>query len=205
MLTFSSPFIVGCSGRVRPSFSHDCGLGRAPSGARGHTQTHVHRASPARMQLPPHPAAWTEPPLTEEQRGPDTYIWDPNYVGTMHPGLGEPDCFPLDEVMTSGVYERMVYQELDRYERSPEIFQPDEDLLEWLVTVDRLLPRGMDDAELEMEAEKQVAGITEEDLEFGEEDSRTLAYYSRQGEGSSLGASPDFGGLAESGLESMLE
>jgi hypothetical protein len=157
------------------------------------------------MQLPPNPAAWPEPPLTPEQIGSELYKWDPTYPGTMSPGIGEPDCFPLDEVMNSGVYERMVYQELDMYDRSPEIYQPDADLLEWLVKTDRILPRDMDDAELEMEAEKQIVGITEEDLDFGDEDARTLAYYSRQGEGASYGASPDFGGLAESGLENMYE
>jgi hypothetical protein len=202
MVAFASPLpVTRLAFRRHASIAHGDESMRPLRRARVATGS----SSPARMQLPPNPAAWPEPPLTEEQLGPDTYKWDPAFLGTLHPGIGEPDCFPLDEVMSSGVYERMKYQELDRYERSPELFDPDEDLLEWLVGVDRLLPRDIDDAELEMEVEKQIAGITEEDLEFGEEDSRTLAYYSKQGEGSSLGSSSDFGGLAESGLEGMLE
>jgi hypothetical protein len=158
---------------------------------------HAARATP-RAQVPPDWATRPEPPLDEDQRGPVGYVWDPNFPGTLKPGLKLDDCFPLEVVLDSEVYERMVYQELDKYAICPEIHSPDEDLLEWLAKEGKLL---VEDEELEDEAQRQVMGVTEEDLDFSEEDDKMLAYYSKQGEGSSLGASSDFGGIAESGLE----
>lgn len=147
------------------------------------------------MQIPPF--GQEEPPLTKEERGPPDYKWDPNFPGTMKPGQVE-DNFPLRKVLESDVYERMEYQELDADERDPHIFEPDEDLLEWLARHGRLIPRGASDDEFEMEAERQISGITEEDLDFADDDSQMIAYYSRQGEGTATGSSPDFGGFSES-------
>lgn len=150
------------------------------------------------MQLPPDHATRDVPPLDESQRGPDGYKWDPNFPGTLRPGLSMDDCFPLESVMNNGVYERMEYEELDMYAICDEIHKPDNDLLEWLAKEGRLLG---DDGEVEGEAESQVAGVTEEDLDFSDEDDKMLAYYSKQGEGSSVGASSDFGGIAESSTD----
>lgn len=156
------------------------------------------RPSRVTMQLPPDHETREVPPLDEDQRGPEDYDWDPNFPGTLRPGRALDDCFPLEEVMNSGVYERMVYQELDMYAICDEIHKPDEDMLEFLAKEGRLLG---DDGDLEMEAERQVVGVTEEDLDFSDEDDKMLAYYSKQGEGSSVGASSDFGGIAESSID----
>lgn len=147
------------------------------------------------MQLPP--ATQPEPPLSPEQVGPPDYKWDPAFPGTLKPGSVE-DNYPLHKVLESDVYENMVYEELDMDDLSPVVFQPEEDLLEWLAKEGRLLPRGMTDDEFESEAEMQISGMSEEDLEFADDDSKMIAYYSRQGEGSAAGASADFGGFAES-------
>lgn len=151
------------------------------------------------MQLPPDAATRGEPPLSDEQRGPENYVWDPTFPGTVKPGLALDDCFPLSEVLDSEVYERMVYQELDMYEICPEIHTPDKDLLEWLAAEGRLLA---EDGEADEDGNARMTGVTEEDLDFGDEDDKMLAYYSKQGEGSALGAGSDFGGIAESGFES---
>lgn len=147
------------------------------------------------MQLPP--GSHEEPPLTDLEKGPPGYKWDPSFPGTLKPG-SEEDNYPLDIVLASGVYERMQFQELDMDELDKQIFTPDEDFLQWLAVHGRLLPRDLTEEELESEAEKQISGITEEDLDFADEDSKMIAYYSRQGEGSSAGASADFGGFSES-------
>lgn len=150
------------------------------------------------MLIPPKPNRDVEPPLTPEQKGPPEYKWNPDYPGTLKPGSVD-DNYPLSKVLESDVYDNIVYEELDMYEREPQIFEVDEDLLEWLAKQGRLIPRGAEnDEEFETEMEKQVNGITEEDLEFGEDDSRMIAYYSRQGEGSAMGAGNDYGGLADS-------
>lgn len=171
--------------------------------ARGHPLLHPAQTATAsrrprvpRMQLPP-PGAIPSPPLTEEQVGPPDYKWDPAYPGTLKPGSKE-DNFPLDEVLASGVYERMQYQEYDTDACDPVIVEPDEDLLEWLAREGKLIPRNATEDEFDLEADRQATGITEEDLEYGEDDDKMLAYYSRQGEGSAAGASADFGGFAES-------
>lgn len=149
-----------------------------------------------RCQIPP-PNGYWEPPLSEEQRGPPRYAWDPTFPGTLKPGSVD-DNFPLEKVLASDVYRRMEYVEMDIDERTPQVFPPDEDFLEWLAREGKLLPRGLSDDEFDTEAEKQMTGITEEDLEFADDDSKMLAYYSRQGEGSAAGASSDFGGFSES-------
>ncbi|KAI0558433.1 hypothetical protein FGB62_211g016 [Gracilaria domingensis] len=161
-------------------------------------ERHSAKKAPRRrtqMQIPP--PGHEQPPLSELEKGPPGYKWNPDYPGTMKPGL-EPDNYPLEDVMTSGVYERMEYTEMDIDERDPRVFEPDEDLLEWLAKHGRLIPRGASDDEIETEAERQISGITEEDLDFGDDDSRMIAYYSRQGEGSASGAGQDFGGFSES-------
>lgn len=145
------------------------------------------------MQLPPksHVDLY-EPPLSDEQKGPPDYKWDPNYPGTLKPGSVD-DNYPLKRVLESDVYENMKYEELDIDERTPIVFEPEEDLLQWLAQQGRLLPRGLSDDEFDVEAERQMSGITEEDLEFADEDSKTIAYYSRQqGDGNSTAASGDF-------------
>jgi hypothetical protein len=153
------------------------------------------------MQIPPlvNGKPRPEPPLNPVQRGPEGYTWDPSYPGTMHPGIAQDDCFPLASVLESGVYERMEYQELDMYERSPEIFTVDDDLLDWLAREGRFLERGAEDGDLDADSDKMVAGVTEEDLDFADDDDKMLAYYSKQGEGSAVGAGSDFGGVADSG------
>jgi hypothetical protein len=124
----------------------------------------------------------------------------------MHPGIQQDDCFPLAEALASGVYDRIQFQELDLYERSSELFKIDEDLLEWLARENRFLSSDGDSDDLEADADKQLAGVTEEDLDFADDDDKMLAYYSKQGEGSAVGAGSDFGGLADSSsFESSFE
>lgn len=115
----------------------------------------------------------------------------------MKPGSVD-DNFPLHRVLESDVYERMEYEELDIDERTARVFEPGEDMLQWLSKQGRLLPKDISDQDFEMEAEKQMSGITEEDLEYADDDSKMIAYYSKQGEGSALGSSADFGGFADS-------
>lgn len=146
------------------------------------------------MQLPPD--THEEPPLTRDQLGPVNYKWDPDYPGTLKPGSVD-DNYPLRRVLESDVYENMVYEELDIDERSPYVYPPEEDMLQWLAREGRLLPREMTDDEFDSEVDKQISGITAEDLEFADDDSKMIAYYSRQGEGSAAGASSDFGGFSE--------
>lgn len=133
--------------------------------------------------------------------GPPAYKWDPNFPGTLKPGSVD-ENYPLRAVLESDVYDNMVYEELDMDDRTPFVFPPEEDLLEWLAKEGRLLPRDVPEDEFDSEAEKQISGITEEDLEFADDDSKMIAYYSRQGEGSAAGASSDFGGFAESSVDS---
>lgn len=167
---------------------------------------HACRLGALRMQIPPDVETRFEPPLTEDHLGPPEYKWNPDFPGTIAPGIGQDDCFPLEQVLNSGVYENMVFEELDMYERTPEIFTPDEDLLEWLDKQGRLLNEDSEDWKLDSDVEKQIAGVTEDDLDFSDDDDKMLAYYSRQGEGSSIGSGQDFGGIAESGLiESSFE
>lgn len=190
--------VSGCTSLTR-TMRHNshCILSPRPSRYR-----YQHRQSQVIMQIPP--PGHVEPPLTPEEKGPPGYKWNPDYPGTLKPGLA-PDNFPLEEVLSSGVYERMEYQELEMDEKDMTIFAPDEDLLEWLAKEGRLIPRGASDDEFETEAERQISGITEEDLDFADDDSKMIAYYSRQGEGSSAGASPDFGGFSESSGDTGLE
>lgn len=149
------------------------------------------------MLIPPKPNKDIEPPLSPEQVGPPEYKWDPNFPGTLKPGLVD-DNYPLSEVLESGVYENMKYEELDMDGREPQIFELEEDLLEWLSKQGRLISRDAeDDDEFETDVEKQMNGITEEDLEFRDDDSRMIAYYSKQGEGSAMGTGSDFGGFAD--------
>lgn len=149
------------------------------------------------MQLPPEAFKKREPELSPEQRGPPDYNWNPDYPGTLKPG-SVPDNFPLEKVLESDVYKNMVYQELDIDERDGEIFPLEEDLLEWMAKEGRLMSRGSDEEDGDGDVDKQITGITEEDLDYGEDDSRMIAYYSKQGEGNTAGASSDFGGFAES-------
>lgn len=151
------------------------------------------------MQLPP--STHLEPPLSEDQLGPPNYKWDPAYPGTLKPGTVD-DNYPLRRVLDSDVYENMKYEELDIDERTPRVFAPEEDLLQWLSKQGRLLPRGMSDEEFDSEADRQISGITEEDLDFADDDSKMIAYYSKQGEGSAAGSGADFGGFSESSADS---
>lgn len=176
-----------------PGVSRTCGEFRRSYACRS-------RLRMPRMQIPPDYETRFEPPLTEEHLGPPGYKWDPDYPGTMAPGIGQEDRFPLQEMLDSGVYENMVYEELDMYERTSEIFKPDEDLLEWLGHQGRLITEDSDDWVFDTDTEKQTAGVTEEDLDYADDDEKMLAYYSRQGEGSAIGSGQDFGGIAESGI-----
>lgn len=150
------------------------------------------------MQLPP-PNQY-EPPLPEEERAPPDYKWDPDFPGTLKPGTVE-DNYPLARVLASDVYENMVYEELDMDERCQDLFEPDEDFLEWLMKEGRLIPRNTENEDIEMEPDSQMDGITEDELGYGDDDSKMIAYYSRQGEGSVEGSSSDFGGFSESSAD----
>lgn len=139
------------------------------------------------MQLPPPDILALEPLLPKEMAGPPDYKWDPDFPGTIKPGQCE-DNFPLEDVLNSGVYERMKYDERDIDECAPVIHEPDEDLLQWLAKEGRLLPRDVDIANNDevLAMKGGVATVAEEDLadfnnNTGEEDDKSmLAYYSRQ-------------------------
>lgn len=149
------------------------------------------------MLMPPKANRKIEPPLTPEQVGPPGYKWNPDYPGTLKPG-SEPDNYPLEKVLQSDVYDVMEYEELEMDERTTQIFEPDEDLLHWLAAQGRLIPREAEEDEEDWEIDRQMSGITEEDLDYVDDDNKMIAYYSRQGEGSSIGSSSDFGGFSES-------
>lgn len=153
------------------------------------------RGRGATMLIPP---AHYQLPLTDEEKLSDDYKWDPSYPGTLKPGT-VPDNYPLEDVLDSEVYEKMVYEELGMDERHPSIYEQelDEDFLEWLDKEGRLIPRDSEDEDMfESETDNQVGGITEDDLDYGDDDSKMIAYYSRQGDVSS----PDFefGNFSES-------
>lgn len=150
------------------------------------------------MQLPP--PGQEGPPLAEADRGPPEYKWDPDFPGTLKPGTVE-DNFPLHRVLSSDVYENMVYQELDMDERCQEIFEPDDDLLEWLAKEGRLIPRDANNDDLDLDVDTHISSMSDDDLDFADDDSKMIAYYSRQGEGSTTGASSDFGGFSESSVD----
>lgn len=150
----------------------------------------------ASMQLPPPAQRELEPGLTEEQRGPEGYKWNPDFPGTLKPGTCA-DNFPLEDVLASGVYERMKYEEVDTDECRPVVHKPDVDLLEWLSREGRLIARDADEEDLE----QTTTEVVDEDLEFADDDDKMLAYYSRQREGSAAGASADFGGFSESSTD----
>lgn len=153
------------------------------------------RGSNVTMLIPP---KHYQLPLTDEEKLSANYNWDPSYPGTLKPGT-VPDNYPLEDVLNSDVYEKMVYEELDVDERHPSIYeqQLDEDFLDWLEKAGRLIPRDSEDEDMfESETDEQVSGITEDDLDYGDDDSKMIAYYSRQGDVSS----PDFefGSFSES-------
>lgn len=151
------------------------------------------------MQIPPNPELFEGVPFPKRDQAPPEYRWDPTFPGTLKPGLVE-DNFPLDKVLESDVYERMVYDEFDMDERVADIIEPEEDLLEWLAKKGRLIPKDAEDNDFELDAETQIAtsGDAEEMDGFADDDSKMIAYYSRQSEGSAEGASLDFGGFSES-------
>lgn len=90
----------------------------------------------------------------------------------------------------------MVYDEFDMDERVAEIVEPDDDLLEWLDRNNRLIPRDAttDDFDLESEA----AQMTDDDLDYTDDDSKMIEYYLKQSEGADTGTSLDFGGFSDS-------
>lgn len=146
------------------------------------------------MLIPP---AHYNVPLSDEDKGPKGYKWDPNYPGTLKPG-SVPDNYPLEDVLNSDVYENIVYEEWDIDERHPSIYeqQVDEDFLEWLDKQGRLIPRDSEDEDMfEPEAGTQ-ASIPEDDLDYADDDSKMIAYYSRNSNGAS--SDFDFGGFSES-------
>lgn len=151
------------------------------------------------MQIPPN-ADMLNIPLSAKDAGPVGYKWNANYPGTLKPGLVE-DNYPLQRVLDSDVYENMVYDEFDWDERVADIFEPDEDLLEWLDKKGRLIPRNANNDDFDMEVINGELGttMTEDDLDgYADDDSKMIAYYSKQSEGSAVGSSPDFGGFSES-------
>lgn len=147
------------------------------------------------MQLPP-PGIY-DVPLSDEDIETPEYRWQQEFPGTLKPGLVD-DNFPLQRVLDSGVYKNMVYDEFDMDERYADIFEPDEDLLEWLAKEGRLIARDAGDEEFDTEAETQISSIADDDLDYADDDSKMLAYYSRQSGRSSFGADLDFGGFSES-------
>lgn len=146
------------------------------------------------------PPPYYNPPLHEDDQPPPNYKWNPNFPGTMKPGL-TPDNFPLEKVLASDVIDRMVYEEIDMDARTRHIFAPDDDLLEWIAKKGRLIPSDVANEDIEMEPDTQLEGITEEDLDYADDDSKMIAYYSKQGEGSATGSSFDFGGFSESSMD----
>eukprot|EP00179_Madagascaria_erythrocladioides_P004550 CAMPEP_0198310764 /NCGR_PEP_ID=MMETSP1450-20131203/2711_1 /TAXON_ID=753684 ORGANISM="Madagascaria erythrocladiodes, Strain CCMP3234" /NCGR_SAMPLE_ID=MMETSP1450 /ASSEMBLY_ACC=CAM_ASM_001115 /LENGTH=145 /DNA_ID=CAMNT_0044013611 /DNA_START=164 /DNA_END=601 /DNA_ORIENTATION=+ len=104
------------------------------------------------------------------------FNWNKEYVGTMVPGT-DGDNFPLEDIMH--VAGSMKYDELDEDERVAEILEPDEDILEWLASKGRLIPRGVEEDDDEFEMKRQMTGITEEDLEFDGDEDDMLSYYNR--------------------------
>lgn len=153
------------------------------------------RGSNVTMLIPP---KHYDLPLTDDEKISPDYEWDPAHPGTLKPGT-VPDNYPLEDVLNSDVYEKMVYEELDVDERHPSIYaqELEEDFLEWLEKAGRLIPRDSEDEDMfESEADTQVSGISEDDLDYADDDSKMIAYYSRQGDVSS--SDPEFGSFSES-------
>jgi len=126
------------------------------------------------MQLPP--ASAYQPPLTPEMLPPKNYRWSPDFPGTLKPGL-VPDNFPIPQVLESGVYDNMKFQELEADDRDGDMTPLSDDLLEFMAVNGRLLDE-------EAEAETGEGGargrLVGEELDFGgDEEDKVLQLYSR--------------------------
>jgi len=126
------------------------------------------------MQLPPSTAF--QPPLTPEMLPPKNYTWSPDFPGTLKPGL-VPDNFPISQVLESGVYDNMKFQELEADDRDGDMTPLNDDLLEFMAVNGRLLDE-------EAEAETGEGGargrLVGEELDFGgDEEDKVLQLYSR--------------------------
>lgn len=84
-------------------------------------------------------------------------------------------------------------------ERVAEIVEPDEDLLEWLDRNNRLIPRDAATDDFDLDSDAQTTALTEDDLDYTDDDSKMIEYYSKQSEGAQTGTSLDFGGFSDSG------
>lgn len=93
----------------------------------------------------------------------------------------------------------MVYDEFDMDERVAEIVEPDEDLLEWLDRNNRLIPHDAPTDDFDLDSDPQMTVLTEDDLNYADDDSKMIEYYSKQSEGAQTGTSLDFGGFSDSG------
>ncbi|GAB0495729.1 hypothetical protein MMPV_007034 [Pyropia vietnamensis] len=126
------------------------------------------------MQLPP--ASAFQPPLAEELQPPKGYTWDPNFPGTLKPGM-VPDNFPIQSVLESGVFENMAFRELDEDERDGDMTPLSDDLLEFLAVNGRLLDEA---TEAETADGNVVSRLPGEELDFGgDEEDKVLQLYSR--------------------------
>lgn len=194
---FTAPLVLG----PQRSYAHAnsgrlCTRGTNHQRSRTRTRTrhapsrHPHRN--VRMQRPPASQVELQPELPEGMRAPEGYKWDPDFPGTIKPGLSD-DNYPLDEILQSGVYERMKYEEKDIDACEPIVHKTDEDLLEWLKKLGRLLPR---DADVGDDAVAEALAVADDD--DNDEDKAMLAYYSRQRDGAPTEG--DFGGMSDSSL-----
>lgn len=113
----------------------------------------------------------------------------------MKPGLVE-DNYPLKDVMESEVYNNMVYDEFDMDERCCDICEPDLDFLEWLSKEGRLIPREAENDEIEMEPDAQLTEFSEDDMDYND-DSKMIAYYSRQTDENATSTDFEFSGFSD--------
>lgn len=126
------------------------------------------------MQLPP--ASAFQPPLTEDMKPPENYTWDSDFPGTLKPGK-VPDNFPIQAVLDSGVFDKMMFQELDEDERDGDMTPLSDDLLEFMAVNGRLLDEEAEAETGESGARGRMAG---EELDFGgDEEDKVLQLYSR--------------------------
>jgi len=118
-------------------------------------------------------------PYTPPMKGPDQFVPVEGHPGTFPSGTGG-DNYPLEEYV--GIADKVGHQELEIDAVSPEIFPPAEDLLEFLDSINKLVARSDEDDELDEDVKRQMTGITEEDLEYGDSDEEeVLTYFTRSG------------------------
>ncbi|KAJ8907745.1 hypothetical protein NDN08_007851 [Rhodosorus marinus] len=118
-------------------------------------------------------------PLHPDQKGPAGYIPIEEHPGTFPPGSAG-DNYPLESIMD--VVDDCEYLQLDIDEVTPVTHEIDVDLLEYLDGLNRLLPRSEEDDVLDEDMQRQMTGITEEDLDYVDnDDEEVLTYFTRTG------------------------